>query len=159
MDWDDYLPLLMLIGSNPLAPLSAHEFSFCICSENMDKIARQFDSIAELLLQLLLENVNNQSEMKIQHKESILSLCRYNHQGSIGKNEPLQNEINTQLMDHALSIHLPLGQCQFNVQSKQGSFCFDTGPDSLVVIVGKKLEVTNLVSLLLFWVQIFCMLN
>lgn len=125
---------------------------------NMEKVARKVQAIAEQLSQVFNGNAEKQFE-KIGSEMGNVKLLRYNHQDHSMEQNPsknfLQNEINNGSHihmresddDHALCLHLPLEHSQFNVRSEGGSaLLFDAGPETLVVTVGKQLEGFKCVS-------------
>lgn len=124
----------------------SHSSSFFFCSEKMDNVASKLDAIAQELCKVLVENTGKQhfgKTVTTQGKESILSLFRYNHKNETRSKPTLLNDENRKSSDHALCLHFPTMQSQFSVQSDQGPLSFDAGPDSIVVTVGKHLEVIN----------------
>lgn len=109
----------------------------------MDSIANKLDAIAEQLSQVFYTNAEKQPSQKIiQGKEIALSLYRYNHQNSMEQNPALHDEIQKELFEHALSLHLPIEPCEFHIQSEAGPLTFNAGTETIIVTVGKQLEVT-----------------
>ncbi|KAH7514738.1 hypothetical protein FEM48_Zijuj11G0122400 [Ziziphus jujuba var. spinosa] len=110
-------------------------------SEKMDSIANKLDAIAEQLSQVFYTNAEKQPSQKIiQGKEIALSLYRYNHQNSMEQNPALHDEIQKELFEHALSLHLPIEPCEFHIQSEAGPLTFNAGTETIIVTVGKQLE-------------------
>lgn len=116
-------------------------------------MASKLKAIAEKVRDVLLENVGDHSDKKtrlnLEGSECVLSLHRFNHKkSSIERNQlPLNDDMN------CLSLHIPFERCQIYVQSEEDHFSFDAGPETLVVTIGKQIEV--LLLLLLFNVLIF----
>eukprot|EP00257_Ricinus_communis_P023203 XP_015583124.1 uncharacterized protein LOC8281238 isoform X1 [Ricinus communis] len=110
-------------------------------SEKMETIATKLDAIAELLGQIFVENIARMHFGKrIQGKESVLSLYRYNNNYKLVRKPFLPNEKNCKRCDHTLCLHLPARRSRFFVQSASGPLSFDAGPDTIVVIVGQRFE-------------------
>ncbi|GLU17864.1 hypothetical protein SLE2022_342140 [Rubroshorea leprosula] len=110
-------------------------------SEKMDKVGSRLDAIAEEVGEILVENADKQGQRRLQREESVLSLYRYNHDNVMPQNPPPSTaEDESSACDYCLNLHLPSKQCEFFVQSKQGFWSFDAGPDTIIVTVGKRLE-------------------
>ncbi|XP_068317195.1 uncharacterized protein [Pyrus communis] len=121
---------------------------FC---NSMEKVARKVQAIAEQLSQVFIGNKENQFE-EMRSEMGNVKLLRYNHQDhSMGQNPSyLQNEIinGSQIHmresddEHVFCLHLPLEHSQFNLGSEGGpALLFDAGPETLVITVGRQLEV------------------
>ena len=95
----------------------------------MGKVAGRVDSIVEKVSGALKELKQRKEET-----EWVISLCRHPH----------ENENDTE--DYALRFYLPLQQCIFYVQTGRGPLSFDAGPDSIVVTLGKQLQVITSTS-------------
>ena len=126
------------------------------CSENTKIVASKLEAIAKQLSRIMLENARKQSNHKnisSGNKESVLSLYRFNHKNSMEKNQlPLNDEIENELCDRAfLSLHIPLKHCQIYVQSEEDHFSFDANPETLVVTIGKQIEVSLIFIFLIFY--------
>ncbi|KDP22778.1 hypothetical protein JCGZ_00365 [Jatropha curcas] len=110
-------------------------------SEMMENIASKLDAIAEILCKIFVEKIATlQFGKKIKGKESILSLYKYNNNYKTEKTSSPPNERNSRTCDHTLCLHLPATESQFFVQSATCPFSFDADLDSIVVIVGQRIE-------------------
>lgn len=112
----------------------------------MKNVVSKLEPIAEKLTHILSKNVGdhlNNRKGIFEGKESVLSLHRYNHRYSMEQSHlTLNSEKESELSDNFLSLHLPFEHCQIYVQSDEDHFYFDAGPETLVVTIGKQLEVT-----------------
>jgi hypothetical protein len=107
----------------------------------MENVAGKLDAVGRQLIRIFIEDVDKKFWDGIQEKETVLALHRYDHNTLLmEQNSLLPNEKNE--YDDALTLHLPAQHSQFYVQSKRGSLSFEQGPDTIVVTVGKQLEVT-----------------
>ena len=112
------------------------------CAENIESIATKIEETAEQLCLVFSENTKKKDRKTIfEGNKYILSLHRYNHDVSKEQN-PSQDITNSEFRDHLISLHLPFEHCRFQVQSEQNASYFDAGPDTVVVTVGKQLEVS-----------------
>lgn len=115
----------------------------------MEKVAGKLDAIAKELIEIFMENGGKKYCDGIQEKETVLALHRYDHNTLLmEKNSVLSNEKNE--YGDALTLHLSSQYSQFHVQSKRGPLSFEQGPDTIVVTVGKQLEVTLFYILVVF---------
>jgi hypothetical protein len=110
----------------------------------MEKVAGKLDAVAKQLIGIFKENGGKKKYCDgIQEKETVLALHRYDHNTLLKeKNSVLSNEKN-EYGDALITLHLPAQHSQiFYVKSKRGPLSFEQGPDTIVVTVGKQLEVT-----------------
>ena len=109
----------------------------------MENLASKLDNVAKQLIGIFIENAGKRFQDGINEKETVLTLYRYDHNDLLMEKIPsLPNEKNGNSCGHVLSLHLPIENSQFHFQSKHGSLSFEEGPDTIVVTVGKQLEVT-----------------
>lgn len=115
----------------------------------MENIAIKLDYIAELLGKVFVENIaRTQFGKRIQGKESALSLCRYDHNDNYMKQNPSSpNERNSKTCDFTFCLHLPATPSRFLLPSAQGRLSLDAGPDTILVVVGHRIEVNLSLSL------------
>ncbi|WCJ27819.1 2-oxoglutarate (2OG) and Fe(II)-dependent oxygenase superfamily protein [Euphorbia peplus] len=111
-------------------------------SEKMESIGRKLDMIAELLGKIFEENIARMEfGKKLLGKESIFSLYRYNQNYNIAAGDPFSsNEIGRKICDYTWCLHLPATPSQFFVRSENGLLSFEGSPDTIVVIVGQRIE-------------------
>ncbi|KAK9290956.1 hypothetical protein L1049_009136 [Liquidambar formosana] len=109
-------------------------------SQKMENVGRTLEVIAEELGRVFSENAAKGSGKRIRERESVLCLYRHSHEGVLDQKPPSDSEKNCKSCDHALSLHLPVKQAEFCVQSERGPLSFDTGPDTIVVTAGELLE-------------------
>ncbi|KAA8517525.1 hypothetical protein F0562_017845 [Nyssa sinensis] len=109
-------------------------------SQEMENVTSKLEAIAEELALVISENASKQPRKKIQPRESILSLYRYNRHSRMDQNPSLSNEEIRESCGYALSLHLIVEQCEFSVQSESSSMSFNTSPDTIVVTIGEQLE-------------------
>ncbi|XVF29694.1 hypothetical protein REPUB_Repub15cG0144200 [Reevesia pubescens] len=117
-------------------------------SEKMEKVGRKLKEVAEELGKILVENASEQlAKKRLQRRESILSIYKYNQQDKkIEQNQHLNlnEDENDHSCDYTLSLHLPTKHCEFSVKSGPRVFSFDAGPDTIIVTVGQQLEASNI---------------
>lgn len=118
----------------------------------MKKIEKKLEGIAEKISEILLWECINGEKLdekvkKIGKKETIFSIYKYNHQNLFERENKIQNYIEKDESDGnsmmMMSLHIPGEYCQFFVNNphEQSSFCFDVGADTIVLTIGKKLQV------------------
>ncbi|KAJ9179649.1 hypothetical protein P3X46_007996 [Hevea brasiliensis] len=126
-------------------------------SEKMENIASKLDAIAELLGNIFVENIARmQFGKRIQGKESVLSLYRYNHSDDMLRNPSSSNERNSKTCDYTFCLHLPATTSQFLLRSAQGPLSFDAGPDTIVVIVGHHIEEWSMGDFICVCEEVIC---
>ncbi|XP_074302941.1 uncharacterized protein LOC141637281 [Silene latifolia] len=105
-------------------------------SRKMESVVRKLDRIAEELAEVFSKFSAHRFEKKIEERESIISLYRYNdtHPSLLVSNEDIHESY-----DHALSLHLAMEQGEFYVQTEKGPLSFTTDPDTIIVTVGDQL--------------------
>lgn len=108
----------------------------------MENVASRLDAIAEQLAQVFAEHLSKQSGRRSQERQSTLSIYKYNQDIISAQSSPSANEMN-KLCDYFLSLHLPSKTCKYWMQSGPTRLSFNAGPDTIVVSVGKQLEVRN----------------
>lgn len=122
----------------------------------MEKVARKVEGIGEKLSEILSESMGEEwgEDQKVKkkrgEKEAILSIFRYNNNqqnqfddGGERENEERENDESVMM-----SLHIPAEHCQFSVNPHpQGSFCFDSAADTIVVTIGKQLQVILSISI------------
>lgn len=104
----------------------------------MGEAAGKLEGIVEQVIMALCEMEELKGVMKIEEMESATWLCRYKHRNDNGSDQ------NEDLWDYALRFYLPLEHCIFYVQSHRGPLSFDAAPHTIVVTLGKQLEVCPL---------------
>ncbi|KAF7845215.1 putative downstream target of AGL15-4 protein [Senna tora] len=115
---------------------------------HMGNIASKLDSIVEKVSVALEEHKSERFKEQIQETETVICLCRYPH-GNAGERDheasssSSSSSSNERLHDHALRFYLPMEHCIFYIQSGRGPLSFDAGPDTIVVTVGKQLELAR----------------
>ncbi|XP_065852502.1 uncharacterized protein [Euphorbia lathyris] len=112
-------------------------------SEKMEIIERKLDMIGELLGKIFVENIARMEfGERLLGKESILSIYRYNEKYKIGGGDPFSssNDQNTKKCDYTWCLHLPATPSQFYVRSETDLLSFQGSPDTIVVIVGQRIE-------------------
>lgn len=127
----------------------------------MENVAGKIKAIAEKVSEIFYRNEKQQFERRNEVKDWVVRLYRYNHDqdkeqnhSNISPNETTNGNRDPECDDHGLCIHLPLEHAQFYIHSEPTSLSFNAGPETLVVTVGKQLEVRNEVALallLMFW--------
>lgn len=125
----------------------------------MDKVASKIEAIAEQMSEVFYKNAKAEFVRRSEEKDWVFRLYRYNDNTMEQNHRNSLNEIDCdrECDDHGFCIHLPLEHSQFYIQSERGPLSFDAGPETLVVTVGKQLEVTNGVALALL--HVFIMLK
>ena len=106
----------------------------------VESVASRLDGIVEQVTLALQDDAREEFKEQIQEMESVICLCRYPHY-NVERSEGSSDDRNHRFCDHALRFYLPLEHCIFYVKSERGPISFDAGPDSVVVTIGKQLEV------------------
>ncbi|KAJ9185474.1 hypothetical protein P3X46_005111 [Hevea brasiliensis] len=127
-------------------------------SEKMENIASKLDAIAELLGKIFVENIARmQFGKRIQGKESSLSIYKYNHKDNyMIRNPSSSSERNSKTCDHIFCLHLPATPSRFFLRSAQGPLSFDAGPDTIVVIVGHRIEEWSMGDFICVCEEVIC---
>lgn len=112
---------------------------------HMGYIASRLDAIVEQVTLALKQDASQDFKERIQETESVICLCRYPHDINPKRNESVSDKTKGVLCEHALRFYLPMEHCIFYVQTERGPLSFDAGPEHIVVIVGKQLEVINFI--------------
>ncbi|KAJ1376476.1 hypothetical protein SESBI_49900 [Sesbania bispinosa] len=107
---------------------------------HMGNVASRLDSIVEKVTLALQQDTSQEFKERIQEAESVICLCRYPHDHASKQSEAVSDKRKDKLCDHALRFYLPMEHCIFYIQSERGPLSFDTGPQHIVVTVGKQLE-------------------
>lgn len=110
----------------------------------MENVTEKLDAVAEQLIQIFMENSDNKQFSKgIKEKKSVLTLCKYDHENLFEERNPLlPSEESEKSYGHAVSLHLPVENSQFYVQPNGDPFSFQEGPETIVVTIGRQLQVT-----------------
>ncbi|KAF8394836.1 hypothetical protein HHK36_018773 [Tetracentron sinense] len=112
-------------------------------SQRMESVASRLQAVAEQVGHILSEYAGKRPQKIIHEGESVIYLYRYHPDTLIDPIPPPDKEKNKGCSHHALSLHLSFGHSAFYIQSSRGLLSFNTSSDTIVVTVGKQLEVTN----------------
>lgn len=114
----------------------------------MGNVASRLDGVVELVMRSLSQGLEERIQ---QETESVIWLCRHPHDdnltsrndapSSTTEDKKNDNNNNNRLRDHFVRFYLPMENCIFYVQSERGPLSFDAAPHTLVVTIGRQLEV------------------
>lgn len=109
----------------------------------MEKAARKLEAMAEELGEIIGEL--EQIKEPIQLGESTLSIYRYHRANINNRNSSVSiGEKSQETGPYALSLHLLLEPSEFCLEPGTGNLSFDTSPNTIVVTIGKELQVSFL---------------
>lgn len=111
--------------------------------QKMENIRNELERVASELVQVLYENSNDRlSHGRIKRIDPALNIQKFNFNLLVGGVTSISSGENYETRkDYALNLHLPLEQCEFQVQSKQGTLSFSANQHTILVTIGKELEV------------------
>lgn len=107
----------------------------------MGCVGSKLDTIADEVRKVLVESLGSKQYVKRSNRENILSIIKFNHHVMDQHDSNPIQEKHKNSLDHLFGLHLPTKLCRFYVQSQQGVFSFVAGPGSIIVTIGKQLEV------------------
>ncbi|KAK6129471.1 hypothetical protein DH2020_036784 [Rehmannia glutinosa] len=113
------------------------EQNYQIFRQKMGNVAKQLKAIAEELVQVIAPCDVKQFEEPIKLGESTLSIYRYHRANIIDRISSVIGQTRQESGPYALSLHLLLESTEFC----WANLSFNTGPNTIVVTMGKELEV------------------
>ncbi|KAL2541228.1 2-oxoglutarate (2OG) and Fe(II)-dependent oxygenase superfamily protein [Abeliophyllum distichum] len=108
----------------------------------MENVASKLKAISQELAKVIAQSTIIQSREQIQLGESTTSIYRYHRANIIDRIPSLIEETCQESCQYALKLHLLLESGEFCLQSDSNSSSFGASNDTIVVTMGKELEVT-----------------
>lgn len=106
--------------------------------EKMENVSVKMEMVAESISKVLCRHIKNQ-RCSIASNPSILCLRKYDS-NDIQANQSENRHAKT-LHSHALSLHISGDDHKFWIRSPGGSSCFELPAGSILVTIGRKLQV------------------